>query len=87
MNVTQLRQKIDSQLNTLSLKWLLIISNFVDSIQTLAASDIDPLVVERNVIRRNKAAKSLLKHANTWQGDDLEACLCLVKKSRSESQF
>ena len=86
MNVTQLRQKIDSQLNTLSPKWLLIISNFIDSIQALTIRD-DQSAANQNVIKRSKKAKDILKHTNTWQGDDLEECLHFVQKNRSESQF
>ena len=38
MNMVQLRQKIDHQLNSLSPQWLVLISNFLDSIQTLTLS-------------------------------------------------
>ena len=70
MNVTQLRQKIDHQLNNLSPQWLILISNFLDSIQTLTKKG-ETLDIQPTVIKRNKQAQDLLKYANTWQGDDL----------------
>jgi len=86
MNMTQLRQKIDHQLNNLSPQWLVLISNFLDSIQTLTLTNELPKL-EPTAIKRHKNAQDLLKYANTWQGDDLEACLDFVIETRSESQF
>lgn len=86
MNTTQLRQKIDHQLNSLSPQWLILISNFLDSIQALTLKNDLPKP-ELTAIKRNKHAQDLLKYANTWQGDDLEACLDFVIETRSESQF
>ena len=86
MNTTQLRQKIDHQLNNLSPQWLILISNFLDSIQTLTKKG-ETLDIQPTVIKRNKQAQDLLKYANTWQGDDLEDCLDFVIQTRSESQF
>ena len=86
MNVTQLRQKIDHQLNSLPTQWLILISNFLDSIQALTTTgELPPL--EPTAIQRGKHAQDLLKHAHTWQGDDLEACLDVAIETRSESQF
>lgn len=86
MNMIQLRQKIDHQLNSLSPQWLVLISNFLDSIQTLTTKSELP-TSEQSIIKRNKQAKDLLKYANSWQGDDIEACLDFVIETRSESQF
>lgn len=38
-------------------------------------------------VKRDKTAKDLLKFAATWQGDDLETCLDIVRETRSETQF
>ena len=86
MNMIQLRQKIDHQLNSLSPQWLVLISNFLDSIQTLTTKS-EPPTLEQNILKRNKQAQDLLQYANTWQGDDIEACLDFVLETRSESQF
>jgi hypothetical protein len=32
-------------------------------------------------------ARSLLQHAGTWEGDDLEQCLQLVYATRSKARF
>jgi hypothetical protein len=86
MNMVQLRQKIDHQLNSLSPQWLVLISNFLDSIQTLTTKSEFP-TLEQNILKRNKQAQDLLKYANTWQGDDIEACLDFILETRSEAQF
>lgn len=86
MNMTQLRQKIDHQLNSLSPQWLILISNFLDSIQILTHRGELP-DIEPTAIKRNKHAQDLLKHANTWQGNDLDECLDFVVETRSETQF
>ncbi len=86
MNMIQIRQKIDHQLNRLSLQWLVLISNFLDSIQTLTTKN-EPQNLEQGIIKRNKQAQDLLQYANTWQGDDIEACLDFVLETRSETQF
>ena len=86
MNVTQLRQKIDHQLNSLPPQWLVHISNFLDSLQALTTGAEIP-DTQPTAIRRDKHAQDLLKHAHTWQGDDLEACLDFAIETRSESQF
>ena len=69
MNMIQLRQKIDHQLNSLSPQWLVLISDFLDSIQTLTTKSELP-TLEQGILKRNKQAQDLLKYANTWQGDD-----------------
>jgi hypothetical protein len=86
MNTTQLRQKIENQLDRLSPERLDLVSNFLDSIQTTDTIDSSTLR-KLSPIKRGKNAKDLLKHAATWQGDDLETCLDIVRETRSESQF
>ncbi len=86
MNAAQLRQKIDHQLNNLSPQWLVLISNFLDSIQALTRKEGIP-DIQPTAIKRNKHAQDLLKHANTWQGNDLEECLDFVIETRSEARF
>jgi hypothetical protein len=86
MNQSQLRQKIESQLDQLSPDRLSLVSSFLDSLQTTtpqAPSSLRKLPP----IKKGKRAQDLLKYANTWQGDDLEACLDLVRETRSETQF
>lgn len=36
---------------------------------------------------RRSSGRSLLKHAGTWVGDDIEECLQLVSNTRSEIEF
>ena len=39
---------------------------------------------EQNPSFRPASGRSLLRHAGTWEGDDLDECLDLVHKSRSQ---
>jgi hypothetical protein len=86
MDTAQLRQKIETQLDHLSPERLDLVSNFLDSIQTIEIID-SSILRKLSPIKRGKHAKDLLKHVATWQGDDLEACLDAVHETRSESQF
>lgn len=87
MNASQLRQKIDSQLSLLSPGWLVVISNFLKLVQVFAGKSQTLPVTPMTVIKRDRCAQDLLKYANTWQGDDLEACLEEVKQTRSQAEF
>lgn len=86
MNTSQLRQKIENQLDRLSPEKLNLVSHFLDSIQKTEAKEQLPLR-RLTPIKRGKKAKDLLKYAATWQGNDLEACLDDLRETRSESQF
>jgi len=86
MNTSQLRQKIETQLDHLSPEKLDLVSNFLDSIQKTETKE-SSLLRQLSPIKRGKNAKDLLKHAATWKGNDLETCLNDVHETRSESQF
>ena len=70
MNPVQLRQKIVTQIDRLSPEKLAVVSEFLDSLQSLESIDSSH---ERKLppIKRGKTAQDLLKFAGTWQGDDL----------------
>jgi len=86
MNTSQLRQKIETQLNHLSPEKLDLVSNFLDSIQKTETKE-SSLLRQLSPIKRGKTAKDLLKHAAIWKGNDLKTCLNDVHETRSESQF
>jgi len=86
MTPSQLRKKIDNQLEQLSPERLALVSSFLDSIQTATPID-SPSLHKLSPIKRGKQAKDLFKHTKTWQGDDLEDCLNFVRETRSEAQF
>jgi hypothetical protein len=39
------------------------------------------------LLKSNKKASDLLRHARTWQGDDLAECLDFVRETRSKTEF
>jgi hypothetical protein len=86
MNPVQLRQKIVTQIDRLSPERLALVSEFLDSLQSLESIDSSP-VRKLPPIKRGNTAQDLLKFAATWQGDDLEECLNFVYESRSKTQF
>jgi len=86
MNTSQLRQKIETQLDHLSPEKLDLVSNFLDSIQKTETKE-SSLLRQLSPIKRGKSAKDLLKYAATWKGNDLETCLNDMRETRSESQF
>ncbi len=86
MNNSELRQKIDNQLNKLSPEILEIVSNFLDSIQISKPKDTS-LLRKLPPIKRGKKAQDLLKHTKKWQGEDIEECLNYVRETRSEAEF
>lgn len=57
----------------------------VGVVESLVVTEKCPRVLTK--IRSPKLARNLLKYANTWQGDDLEECLELVRATRSITQF
>ena len=86
MTYPELRQKIEQQLAQLPPEQLSLVSDFLDSLQTKSTMSQRPL---RRLapIKRGTKAGELLKFAGTWQGNDLEDCLRLVKETRSKAQF
>ncbi len=86
MNQSQLRQKIETQLDQLSLERLTLVSQFLDAIQAEKSLD-SPKLRKIQPIRRGKKARDLVRHIGTWQGDDLEDCLEFVRATRSKTKF
>ena len=86
MNTSELRQKIETQLDQLTPERLELVSNFLDSIQTPKPTDSSSLR-KLAPIKRGKKAKDLLKHTGKWQGEDIEECLNYVRETRSEAEF
>jgi hypothetical protein len=86
MTYPELRQKIEQQLAQLPPEQLSLVSDFLDSLQSKSTMSQRPL---RRLapIKRGTKAGELLKFAGTWQGNDLEDCLRLVKQTRSKAQF
>lgn len=85
MNNSELRQKIETQLDNLTPERLELVSNFLDSIQ-IRPTDSSSLR-KLTPIKRGRTARDLLKHSGKWQGEDIEECLDDVRQTRSEAEF
>lgn len=86
MNISELRQKIATQLDDLTPERLELVSDFLDSIQAENPTGSSPLR-KLSPIKRGKKAQDLLKHTGKWQGNDIEKCLKEVRETRSEAEF
>ncbi len=86
MNGSELRQKIETQLDKLTPERLKLVSNFLDSIETVEPNNSTSLR-KLAPIKRGKKAQDLLKHTGKWQGEDIEECLNDVRETRSEAEF
>ena len=86
MNTSELRKKIETQLDKLTPERLELVSNFLDSIQTPKPTDSSSLRKLAPIKRGNKA-QDLLKHTGKWQGEDIQECLNDVRETRSEAEF
>ena len=86
MNTSELRQKIETQLDRLTPERLAQVSDFLDSIQTPKPTDSSSLR-KLAPIKRGKKTQDLLKHTGKWQGEDIEECLNDVRETRSEAEF
>jgi hypothetical protein len=54
----------------------------------MAAQAVDPEVEPKPAPAfREASGRSLLRHAGTWVGDDLEECLEIVRSTRGPAEF
>jgi hypothetical protein len=86
MTYSELREKVEHQISQLPLERLFLVSSFIDSIDAKGDTGAKQL---RHIppLKRNKKASDLLRHAGTWQGDDLAECLAFVQNTRSSTHF
>jgi hypothetical protein len=84
MTYSELRKKVEHQISQLPLERLFLVSSFINSIE--AKEDASNNQFRRILpLKRNKKARDLLRHAGTWQGDDLTECLDFVRETRSKN--
>lgn len=81
MNTSELKRQIENNLSEISSDNLKVIAEFVEFIkqkqeQTQGESDA--------ILARSTSGNSILRHAGTWVGDDLETCLQLVSETRGK---
>ena len=81
MNTIELRQQIEKNLSEISPDNLQIIAEFVEFIK-----DKQERIQSTSFAINYKPAsgRSILRHAGTWVGDDLEDCLQLVYSTRGK---
>ncbi|CCQ64675.1 hypothetical protein CWATWH0402_4487 [Crocosphaera watsonii WH 0402] len=74
-----LQQQITEELSTITVDNLKIIAEFVKFIKQ--KQEIDLL---EPINYRRASGSSILSHAGTWEGDDLEECLELMYQTRGK---
>ena len=79
MNSLELRQKIEQNLLTISPENLKFIDEFVEFIKYKQETSLS-----EKTNYEPASGRSILRHAGTWVGDDLEECLKLVSETRGK---
>ncbi|MBK1990622.1 hypothetical protein A0J48_024390 [Sphaerospermopsis aphanizomenoides BCCUSP55] len=83
MNSTELRQKIEQNLLTIFPENLKLIDEFVEFIKYKQENKQETNLAEPTNYRP-ASGRSILRHAGTWLGDDLEDCLQVVLETRGK---
>ncbi|MGK7874534.1 MAG: hypothetical protein AB4426_14870 [Xenococcaceae cyanobacterium] len=81
MNTSELRQQIEKKLSEISPDNLKIIAEFVDFIKEKQEKNKS---TSEAITYKPASGRSILCHAGTWVGDDLEYCLHLVYETRGK---
>jgi hypothetical protein len=81
MNTIELRQQIEKNLSEISPDNLKIIAEFIEFIKGKQEST---QAAPEAITYKPASGRSLLRHAGTWVGDDLEDCLQLVYETRGK---
>ncbi|MBE9231971.1 hypothetical protein IQ231_09795 [Cuspidothrix issatschenkoi LEGE 03284] len=79
MNSVELRQKIAQNLLTISPENLKFIDELVEFIKHRQEANLS-----ETINYRPASGRSILRHAGTWVGNDLEDCLELVSETRGK---
>ena len=81
MNTIELRQQIEQNLSEISPDNLKIIAEFVEFIKDKQERI---QLTSSSITYKPASGRSILRHAGTWVGDDLEDCLQLVYLTRGK---
>ncbi len=79
MNNLELQQKINKELSKISPDNLKIIAEFVQFIK-----DKQEVNLSQPTNYRPASGRSILRHGDTWKGDDLEECLEIMYETRGK---
>ncbi len=79
MNNLELQQQINQELSKISPDNLKIIAEFVQFIK-----DKQEINSSKPSNYRPPSGRSILRHGDTWEGDDLEQCLQLMYETRGK---
>ena len=79
MNNLELQQKINQELSKISSDNLKVIAEFVQFIK-----EKQEVNLSQPTNYRPASGRSILRHGDTWKGDDLEECLQLMYETRGK---
>ncbi|TAE59233.1 MAG: hypothetical protein EAZ87_10405 [Nostocales cyanobacterium] len=83
MDSLELRQKIQQNLLTIAPENLKLIDEFVEFIKYKQDTGLSEKTNYR-AASGHSSGHSILRHAGTWVGDDLEECMKLVSETRGK---
>jgi hypothetical protein len=81
MNASELRRQIEENLSHISSDKLQVIAEFVEFIKNKQETTQSP---SEMVSYKPASGRSILRHAGTWMGNDLENCFQLVSQTRGK---
>ena len=79
MNTNELRIQIENDLSQISANNLQVIAEFVEFIKKKQET-----TQISSTVYKPASERSILRHAGTWVGDDLEDCLQLMLETRGK---
>jgi len=85
MTARNLRTQIEQNLSQISADNLQVIAEFVEFIkkkQEATQMSLEDTIYQPASGRSISSGRSILRHAGTWVGDDLEDCLQLMSETR-----
>lgn len=81
MNTNELRIQIENDLSQISANNLQVIAEFVEFIKKKQETS---QISSEPTVYKPASEHSILRHAGTWVGDDLEDCLQLMLETRGK---
>jgi hypothetical protein len=85
MTTTEVRQKLQQQIEQLPSEQLALVLQFLESLP--AKATIEQIPSSEEPALTGSTVADLLKFAGSWQGDDFEDCLQAVYDDRLPAEF
>jgi Protein of unknown function (DUF2281) len=82
-----LKERLIQEIESMPEELLEEVLDFASFIKAKQSKKLASLELQAKLTYRPASGRSILRHAGTWQGDDLEECLQMVYDTRSKAKF